>query len=110
MMNFFKRIRIGKKRKEKNVYVPKPTANRNQAAFDYLRAVGFSAPEVRGCLIALNKLNVAEIARNSDVTAPTIYAAAYGKRKNARGREILSQHLGLPVPYLFPEDGGNDGA
>ena len=118
-MGWFQRIKIRVKRQEKNkptprlLPPPKPkappksypiSADRNLAAFQALRDCGFSLPEIRGALLKLARINVAEVARNSDITAPTIYAAAYGKRANQRGRELVAQHLGLPISVLFPED------
>lgn len=105
-MNLFQRITNRKKRKEKNTPPATPSAksaNRNANALAYLTSIGFSYPEARAFLIKLNNLNIAEIARNSDITAPTIYAVAYGKRRNKTAQEILAHHLGLPVNDLFPE-------
>ena len=107
-MNLFKRIIAKKQCKEKKSHIVNiPTEiskNRNINAFHYLVSAGFSYAEVRGFLIKLNNLNVAKIASNSDITAPTIYAAAYGKRFNKRAKEILAEHLGMPAATLFPGD------
>jgi len=118
-MKFFQRIKSRINRQEKSINQTTPllsspiknspksypiSADRNLAAFEALRDCGFSLPEIRGALLKLARVNVAEVARNSDVTAPTIYAAAYGKRANQRGRELVAEHLGLPVSVLFPGD------
>jgi len=46
---------------------------------------------------------VSDLAKGKEVTAPTIYAVAYGTRKNQHGRDILSKALSMDVKELFPE-------
>ena len=96
-MNLFKRIKSSR-------ILQRKTENRNRAATACLRELGFSLPAIRGALIKLNNVNVADLARESEITAPTIYTTAYGKRKNRQGREILAEALGMDTRDLFPEE------
>ena len=68
---------------------------------------GFTHAEARRMLIAGNNVNVARLAMGADVTAPTIYAACYGKRRNPTGQAILAKALKIPVAELFPEEERN---
>lgn len=83
--------------------------NRNRAAFLCLRELGFSLPAVRGGLIKMNGITVAHLAKDKDITAPSIYAAAYGIRQNMTGRAILAEALGIDVKELFPDEAPADG-
>ncbi len=78
---------------------------RNHKAFSALCDIGFTPPQARRMLIAGNNIRVKRLARGAKVTAPTIYAAAYGKRHNPDGQAILSDALGIPVKELFPDGG-----
>jgi len=86
-----------------NFLQKKKPGNRNRAAFMCLRDLGFSLPAVRGGLIKINNIKVSDLAKGKEVTAPTIYAVAYGTRKNQHGRDILSKALSMDVKELFPE-------
>lgn len=79
--------------------------NRNHKAFKALCYIGFTPKQARRMLITGNDIRVNRLARGAPVTAPTIYAAAYGKRKNPDGQAILSDALHIPVEDLFPENG-----
>ena len=81
----------------------KATQNRNKAAFEALCKIGFSCAEARRMLIAGNNLRIKRLAEAAPVTAPTIYAAAYGKRNNADGQAALAGALGMDIQDLFPE-------
>jgi rhodanese-related sulfurtransferase len=95
-MSFF-RNRLSKILQEKRF------GNRNRTAFRVLTEIGFEPAEARRMLIAGNQIRVRGLAKDADVTAPTIYAAVYGRRNNTQGKEILSNALNVPVPELFPE-------
>jgi len=79
--------------------------NRNKTTFDTLRHLGWSAGMARRMLIVGNEIRVKKLAETAPVTAPTIYAAAYGKRANADGQAILAKALGMEIADLFPEEG-----
>jgi hypothetical protein len=76
---------------------------RNLTAFRALMEIGFSPAQARRGLIAACGINVRRLAETADVTAPTIYAACYGKRNNMGGKAALSRALEIPVEDLFPE-------
>jgi DNA-binding CsgD family transcriptional regulator len=76
---------------------------RNRAAFKSIRRAGFTPAEARRMLIAGNNIRIRQLARGADVTAPTIYAACYGKRQNPTGQAILAAALHIPIAELFPE-------
>jgi hypothetical protein len=77
--------------------------SRNLAGFNALVEVGFSPADARRALIAANKIRVKRLAQETSVTAPTIFAACYGKRKNPTGMAAISKALNIPVQALFPE-------
>lgn len=77
--------------------------NRNQNAFDAMVQVGFTPAQARRALIAANAINVRKLADGAAVTAPTIYAACYGRRNNSHGKAILAEALDIPIAELFPE-------
>ena len=83
--------------------------NRNHKAFSALCDIGFTPPQARRMLIAGNNIRVKHLAQGAKVTAPTIYAAAYGKRQNPDGQAILADALGIPVKALFPDGGAVSG-
>lgn len=91
---FFKRL----SKKKQN-----PSQNRNKAAFEALCQIGFSSAQARRMLIAGNNLRVKRLAETAPVTAPTIYAAAYGRRNNKLGQAALASALGMEIQDLFPE-------
>lgn len=99
-MNFF-RNRLSKILQEKR------ESGRNRAAFRALTEIGFSPADSRRALIAANRIRVRRLAKDADVTAPTIYAACYGRRNNSGGKLVLSKALDIPVPELFPEMGSD---
>jgi len=80
---------------------------RNQKAFKQLCEIGFTPAEARRMLIAGNNIRVKHLARNANITAPTIYAACYGTRNNATGQAILAKALDIPITELFPEEERN---
>jgi len=82
----------------------KKDRHRNRAAFNCLRELGFSLPEIRAALIKVNNINVSALARGAEITAPTIHAVAYGTRRNAEGRKVLSGALYMDVKELFPDE------
>lgn len=88
--------RLSKKKQQNN-------KNRNKAAFDALCQIGFTCAEARRMLIAGNNLRVKRLAETAPVTAPTIFAAVYGKRNNADGQAVLAGALGMDIQDLFPE-------
>jgi hypothetical protein len=79
------------------------TNGRNLTAFRALVEIGFTPAQARRGLLAACGINVRRLADTADVTAPTIYAACYGKRNNMGGKVALSRALNVPVPDLFPE-------
>lgn len=96
-MRFFTRNRLSKILQEQK--------NRNHKAFNILCQIGFAPREARRMLIVGNNIRINRLAHGAPVTAPTIYAAAYGKRQNPDGQAILSSALDIPVKELFPENG-----
>ena len=94
-MKFFNRL--------SNILQDKKDRGRNLAAFKALIEVGFSPAEARRMLLAGNAIRVKHLAKTAEVTAPTIYAACYGKRNNSLGKEAIAKALDIPIPDLFPE-------
>ena len=68
--------------------------NRNRAALETLRALGFSMPRIRKALFDLNEINIRKIG-NGRVSLPTLYNTMSGNRGNPQAREILANSLGL---------------
>ena len=86
----------------------KKQTNRNKAAFEALCDAGFSQGDARRALIAGNRLRIKKLAETALVSAPTIYAAAYGRRNNRDGQAALAKAFDMEVHELFPEINQHD--
>ena len=97
-MNLLKNIRLSKIIQDKN---------RNRAAFNCLREIGFPVGDIRTALLKMNGIKVRQLA--GDVTAPTIHKTIGGERHNATAMDILSTALDVPKSDLFPDNGNHGG-
>jgi lambda repressor-like predicted transcriptional regulator len=78
-------------------------SNRNRAALNCLKEIGFSMKEIRHALIRLNGINISGLIDGQQLTPPTLYNTLDGKRQNPQAQSIFSDALGLNIKELFPE-------
>jgi hypothetical protein len=80
--------------------------DKNRVALIYLRHLGYPMVDIRKALIALNKINITELATRPDITvqAPLMHAVIYGRRENKQAREAIAGQLNLTVEEMFPPD------
>jgi hypothetical protein len=78
---------------------------KNRVVLNYLKHLGYPMVDIRKALIALNNINITELATRPDITvqAPLMHAVIYGRRENKQAREAIAGELKLSVEEMFPE-------
>jgi hypothetical protein len=79
----------------------KKNGNRNRAALEALRELGYPENNVRKALFNLNGISVQTLAKG--VSAPTLYAALKGKSDHDQALTVLAEAVGLNIEDLFPQ-------
>lgn len=77
-------------------------SNRNRAVLEVLRELEFDDPDIRHTLIILNKIKIPDLARDQNISLPTIYNTLKGKRANGDAIRLVSIALDLKTEELFP--------
>ena len=76
--------------------------DRNRAALKFLIDIGFEVSDVRRGLIIMNKINISQLAKDHEVSAPSLYNTLRGARVNGKSKEALSSALGVDSEEMFP--------
>ena len=76
-------------------------SNRNRAAMNCLKELGYPLISIRKSLIDLNEIRIPSLANG--VSAPCLYNTLNGTRHNHQAKEILADSVGLEVKEMFPE-------
>lgn len=78
--------------------------SRNRATLNFLKALEYPMPEIRGALLKLNGIQVTDLVDGHNISVTTLYAVIAGIRRNQLSRMIVADALGFHVPELFPEE------
>lgn len=91
----FKRIKLNK--------IIQREKNRNRAALNCLKELGFSLPDIRSGLIKMNNIKILTLAQNHGVKTTTLYNTVKGLRPNPEAQQISANALDLDVNELYPD-------
>ena len=78
--------------------------NRNRAALETLKSLGFSMPLIRTALLRLNRIEVSKISKGINISAVNIYNTINENRHNQQAMKVVSKSLDLKVNELFPRE------
>ena len=83
----------------------KQAKNRNRAAVECLRELGFPLSAIRKSLVTINELKINDLAEEYKVSPVTIYEALKARKSNngkSAGMQILAEALGVEVKEIYP--------